>query len=1274
MVDPVLDLGAVATDLIAGLEAATRHLNEMGLQGVKLNKTQLSLNKTTGDYVLKLRGVDKVGRLVSATIGETEGKLNVLNRTITENANAFSSQSTNLNKLIKSLRTLNFELDKQREKTISTDIAFDKKKITDYQKAIQQLNVQRNASDDAYAKALKDRDAQILASVRREENARKILEKQLDRNRDKLRRTAQAEISDTEKKISAIKREIQALNQLQQASIVRKSLNPSGSFQQTTNVSVREAFNTAKALSELTKFVEKNNVSAEQVRRVWQNVNSGIFKDYGNNLNNVQTLVQRFVKSQKEMGTAAERASKSIAKETAQIRQLQEASKVRNLFGGGFTGGGKTRISDAFNANQALTNLTTFVEKNQVSAAQVKQVWDNVSKGVYRDYGGSLNRVQTLVQRLGTSVSKLGDTNTASIYRSSNAFHRLNEQLEAGRKSSNELLLSWRSIFRVGLVQIGHRALSAFLATLHEANQQARELSIRIGEIQTIDNAGVPFNKWADELTELSNSFGIDVVDQAAGAYEILSNQLFEGVEATELLNTANKLAVTGVATTQEAVNLLSSAIIAFGKSTDEADRLAAGFFQTVDLGRTRINELANIYGRLAVPANQLGLSFEEVNAAIAVTTRQGVRTGEAFTFLRNIVLKLIKPTEEMSAFFAELGVSSGEAAIATYGLGGFLARLEERTQGSSTEIAELFSTIRAVTGAMVFAGDGIEQFNNDLRQMQQETVDLDEKLKLVQDTIGKRFDIELTKLKNSLRGLGTIFTEISIVSLKAVNAVISGFSEAEEAAKKFVEENNKNLDKLFKQRQDQLAKQEEAQREEQRKTLQVIAEQNAALNKQIGTIEDLEDAQKELEKVQKNLNDLRDEQIRKSRSETFKSALDNLDILPRFKGSRKSTEEKKAILIAEEAARIRQKSLQLDLRDADQQRLFIKYREDLLDLAKDYNEEQEKIFQKKVDEGKISDNKYTKERERIKRIKLENSIRNETNRLIERSLNLSSEELDVTLDQINVLEEQKKQKIELEKRQDILKNQQDVYKDIQSRINTIVKEIGKELDKQKQTNLLVSNLAVAGGQGTAAPGILAKSQERLQPLTNLQNILKRLATSPDEVTREEVVKAAAPIAGRNLDNNVLSTNLSELLKLLKENNLFDLSTTLKNSIQPIQLDQLNTNTSQLSSFVNQNTNILNTNNRILEINNLKTDSLTVTLSDLNKKLNDFSAKAILQATSIPSPSNVPTNGADNSINIDNLTIQSSATNLDTLIKELETRSRQGRTRILTGTQGGGGF
>ena len=198
-----------------------------------------------------------------------------------------------------------------------------------------------------------------------------------------------------------------------------------------------------------------------------------------------------------------------------------------------------------------------------------------------------------------------------------------------------------------------------------------------------------------------------------------------------------NKLAVVSGASAAQTQDLLADAIHAWGLNVSDAGTIAAKFFKIVDLGRATIAEMAPNLGRVAVIAAQVGVNLDELGAAIATTTIKGVKFETASTLIRNVLLKLAKPTEEITALMNSLGYASSDMWIQTVGLGGVLADVEKATQGSATAFSGLFRNIRATTGAMVFSGEGLNTYNKNLKAIGESTLTYEQNVKKVYDSLG---------------------------------------------------------------------------------------------------------------------------------------------------------------------------------------------------------------------------------------------------------------------------------------------------------------------------------------------------------------------------------------------------------------------------------------------------------------------------------------------------------------------------------------------------------
>ena len=326
----------------------------------------------------------------------------------------------------------------------------------------------------------------------------------------------------------------------------------------------------------------------------------------------------------------------------------------------------------------------------------------------------------------------------------------LNNNLTEAKNRTAQLTLSWQTFLRVVVVQVIHRAVSKFIQEIKRATEDAIEFSIRIAEIRTISQQNqLATDRWAGGLRDLSDAFGFDLLDQAEAAYQTLSNQVAKGAETFGFLKTANELALVGVSDSASAVQFLSAVQNAFNLTLDNTKTIAAQTFKTIELGRVRLDEMANTIGQSAVPAANLGLSFTDLAAAITTVTIRGVPFEKAQTAIRNILLKLIRPTAEMNKLFREWGVNSGEAAIETFGFAGVLAKIEERTKGSSTELGKIFGRIRAISGAMVFAGRGLRTFENNWKELANTQESYEKALKETLNNTGREIRIEVNKIKN---------------------------------------------------------------------------------------------------------------------------------------------------------------------------------------------------------------------------------------------------------------------------------------------------------------------------------------------------------------------------------------------------------------------------------------------------------------------------------------------------------------------------------------------
>jgi len=279
-----------------------------------------------------------------------------------------------------------------------------------------------------------------------------------------------------------------------------------------------------------------------------------------------------------------------------------------------------------------------------------------------------------------------------------------------------------------------------------------------LAEIETI--AGVSKKGMArisNDLLSLSEQFGSTAQDNAKGFYQTVSSGITDTKDAMTVMRRANELAIAGLTSQETAVNVLTAAMNAYGFSARDAARVNDILFTTVKLGRTRIGELSGALGRIMPIAANVGIKFEELNAALVATTLGGMNTNEAVTSLRALINSLINPAEGAAKALEEAGVSFGMAALRAKGLQGIMKELGAALRDPNTNIAKLIPNIRAMPAALLLAGSSAEKFDKALREMANNAGAAKNAAKTMADTLDRKWKKALASVNRALIDFGSI-------------------------------------------------------------------------------------------------------------------------------------------------------------------------------------------------------------------------------------------------------------------------------------------------------------------------------------------------------------------------------------------------------------------------------------------------------------------------------------------------------------------------------------
>ena len=347
----------------------------------------------------------------------------------------------------------------------------------------------------------------------------------------------------------------------------------------------------------------------------------------------------------------------------------------------------------------------------------------------------------------GKVVSDLNKVNQAATA----AGTAVRNSAKDAKKGAKSWLISWETMGRVVFTQAIVRGLNIIRQSLKAAVRDAVDFQRAIGEIETIGREMGGFENISNVVRRISDEFNVELGDTAEAVYQVISNQIAQSAEAVEQFTGSaakfSKITKTDLATS---VNLLSGTLNAFGKTVADTEDVAAKFFKTIELGRVRAEELEHGYGTVAPTAEKLGIAFEEVNAALATLTIQGIQTDKAFTQIRGMMQSFLKPTKEMEAAMRELGFANAAQILEAYDLQEALRAVIGTTDGNAESVAKLIPRIRGLTGGLGLAGDEAEHFTKAIKEQETALEDAyDKAYEIVITTDAERITKELNKVKN---------------------------------------------------------------------------------------------------------------------------------------------------------------------------------------------------------------------------------------------------------------------------------------------------------------------------------------------------------------------------------------------------------------------------------------------------------------------------------------------------------------------------------------------
>lgn len=453
---------------------------------------------------------------------------------------------------------------------------------------------------------------------------------------------------------------------------------------------------------------------------------------------------ERALEAFENTGTAADGALSKVSRTAAQTAKSTDAAadSVDDLSSA--IGDYEKATGQAANSTGILSEKTTETEKNLDEAAEA-------------------------ARKASEEVEKLGD-------KSEETGKQSEESSKKGRDGIKELQ--------------GVLASAGIAATLNEikngffdCSEAAAQFETSTAMVATIaDTSQKSLSSISKEVRTYSNETGEAASDMAEATYQAISASV-NTADAAAFAGTATKLAVGGFTSATTAVDVLTTAINAYGLAASDATQLSDYLITTQNLGKTSVDQLAQSVGKVIPLASAYNVQMDNLSSAYAVLTANGIATAESGTYLKSMLNELGDTGSGVSeVLLNSTGKTFAQLMEQGYSLGDVMAMLGNAVDGDGTAFNALWNSTEAGIGALSLFNAGADKYNSVLESMRTSAGATEKAYSTMADTTDK----SKQRMENSFNNL-----KISVgdVLNPALTQVYEGFTSVFAGMSDFVDE-----------------------------------------------------------------------------------------------------------------------------------------------------------------------------------------------------------------------------------------------------------------------------------------------------------------------------------------------------------------------------------------------------------------------------------------------------------------------------------------------------
>lgn len=310
-----------------------------------------------------------------------------------------------------------------------------------------------------------------------------------------------------------------------------------------------------------------------------------------------------------------------------------------------------------------------------------------------------------------------------------------------------------------------------------------------MAKIYTIaEESQKPMSEMRQELIELSNQTGFSLEDLAEAEYQAVSASVATA-DSVEFLTQATKLARAGFTSTTKSVDILSTIMNSYGKEAYDVAYISDVLLKTQNDGKIVVDQMAEGMGVIVPLAAAYHVGLEDVAAALATMTKQGVPASKSITFIRALFTELEKSSSNVNKIIDTMtGKTFAQLMDEGASLSSVLQLLYNSVDRDSESFERLFGNVRSSQAVASLLNDDFRTLDKELNNMYGAAGQTAYALEML-ETPSLKAKRAIQQLKNSGMELGTtLINEMYPYFQKVIDAIkqfTDWFASLDEGTKK---------------------------------------------------------------------------------------------------------------------------------------------------------------------------------------------------------------------------------------------------------------------------------------------------------------------------------------------------------------------------------------------------------------------------------------------------------------------------------------------------------